>query len=196
MKLVSLIICAGYSRRMGTDKAFLEYNKQPLIQIIYQKLHKVSTQVIIVCGPHGEPIKGLIKEDESTIIAMRRPPLGDMFASICHGVSLVEDDVHLLIHMIDQPFVKVATYRQLIAACTAGVSIVQPQCQQKKGHPLILAPRVVEQVREATSGNLRDIVGQHIDTRRLVSVNDIGVLDVLNDPHAWEQRRNEYAQNN
>jgi molybdopterin-guanine dinucleotide biosynthesis protein A len=56
--LTGLVLAGGTSRRMGRDKAFLELDGQPLIQIVAERMLDVCTEVLIVSGD-VEPYAGL-----------------------------------------------------------------------------------------------------------------------------------------
>jgi molybdopterin-guanine dinucleotide biosynthesis protein A len=46
--LTGLVLAGGTSRRMGRDKAFLELNGRPLIQIVVNRMADVCAEVLIV----------------------------------------------------------------------------------------------------------------------------------------------------
>jgi len=48
--LTGLILAGGASRRMGRDKAFLELDGRPLIQIVIERMKTVCSEVLIISG--------------------------------------------------------------------------------------------------------------------------------------------------
>lgn len=48
--LTGLVLAGGASRRMGRDKAFLELDGRPLIQIVVERMRGVCSEVLIVSG--------------------------------------------------------------------------------------------------------------------------------------------------
>lgn len=48
--LTGLVLAGGASRRMGRDKAFLELDGRPLIQIVVERMLEVCSEVLIVSG--------------------------------------------------------------------------------------------------------------------------------------------------
>ena len=45
-----VILAGGASRRMGDDKAFLEFAGRPMIAVVAERLRAVAAEIIIVAG--------------------------------------------------------------------------------------------------------------------------------------------------
>ncbi len=56
--VTGLVLAGGVSRRMGRDKAFLELNGRPLVQIVVERMVQVCAEVLIVTGD-VQPYAGL-----------------------------------------------------------------------------------------------------------------------------------------
>jgi len=52
--LSAAVLAGGLSKRMGTDKAFLEYRGRPFVSVIAEEMFKVSSEVLVVIGRKEE----------------------------------------------------------------------------------------------------------------------------------------------
>jgi len=48
--LTGIVLAGGASRRMGRDKAFLELDGRPLIQVVIERMAQVCAEVLVVSG--------------------------------------------------------------------------------------------------------------------------------------------------
>jgi molybdopterin-guanine dinucleotide biosynthesis protein A len=52
--MTGIVLAGGASRRMGRDKAFLQLDGTPLIQVVVERLAQVCEEVLVVAGePHA-----------------------------------------------------------------------------------------------------------------------------------------------
>ena len=50
-RLGTILLCGGESRRMGTPKAWLDWNGQPLLEYLVSILSQVSKEIVVVAAP-------------------------------------------------------------------------------------------------------------------------------------------------
>ncbi|HET89399.1 MAG TPA: molybdenum cofactor guanylyltransferase [Chloroflexi bacterium] len=71
--LTGLVLAGGASRRMGRDKAFLELDGRPLVEIVVERMARVCAEVLIVAG------------DTRPYADLGVPTIADLF----HGVGVL-----------------------------------------------------------------------------------------------------------
>ena len=58
LQITGLVLAGGASRRMGRNKAFLELDGRPLIQVVVERMARACAEVLIVAGD-AQPYAGL-----------------------------------------------------------------------------------------------------------------------------------------
>lgn len=108
MESISAIILAGgQSRRMGRDKALIDYNGKPIIAHVIDTLRELSDDVIVVSNrseiyaPFG-----------ARIVPDYDPPSGPL-GGILTGLSAAKNDLALVV-ACDMPFLNRSLLRYLI----------------------------------------------------------------------------------
>ena len=106
--LTGLVLAGGASRRMGRDKAFLELDGRPLIQIVIDRVMEVCGEVIVVAS------------DTSSYMGFGVPVVPDRFQDVgvlggLHaGLAAASSDLTLAVGC-DMPFLKPALLRAFVA---------------------------------------------------------------------------------
>ncbi len=136
MKIYGLILAAGGSSRLGQAKQLVEYQQQPLIQHIEQKLIACCDQVYVVLGSRYQQIKASVSKAQ--VIHHPNWRLG-MGSSIRVGIGCIEKDCDgVLLALCDQPMIESAHYHQLIQSHSASPEkIITTSFQQTTGVPAI-----------------------------------------------------------
>jgi molybdenum cofactor guanylyltransferase len=95
--LTGLVLAGGTSRRMGRDKAFLELNGRPLIQIVVNRMADVCAEVLIVAR-NAERYAGL----GVPVVEDRFPGVG-VLGGLHAGLGAATSDLSLAVGC-DMPF--------------------------------------------------------------------------------------------
>ena len=122
----AVILAGGRSRRMGTDKAMVAWDGQPLLSHVVEALRLACTPLVVVHGPRQElpPLKGvtLLPDPAGRVGA---GPLAGVLTGLEHlqaaGSSLA------FLSGCDAPFVSAAHVRALVDALTPRVVAVAPR---------------------------------------------------------------------
>ena len=184
MQITSIILAAGSSTRMGTDKAMLKINGQTLLDIILTNVLPFSEFVIVVCGKNFSTLKKLKYPRSVELIRNPKPHRG-MFSSLQIATKEVVT-FYALIHPIDLPFIKQSTYQKLINALNEEQIAFIPTLSTKKrsGHPIIINRLLMEIINHTDiDSNLRNIL-HSLSPKAIkpIPVKDPHILDNINTP--------------
>jgi molybdopterin-guanine dinucleotide biosynthesis protein A len=112
MEPVSAIIQAGgRSRRMGTDKALIDYQGRPILAHVIDTLRQLSDDVLVVSnrsdvyGPLAAPL-------DARIVPDYEPPSGPL-GGIAAGLAAMNHDLAIVV-ACDMPFLNLELFRFLI----------------------------------------------------------------------------------
>lgn len=106
MKVTGVMLAGGASRRMGTDKAFVEINGLAMAEIVATSLREVCDRALVAGRAQGlAGLPGIPDPDASN-----RGPLAGLVAGLEAAGSGV-----VVLTAVDQPWVRPDTLRHLIA---------------------------------------------------------------------------------
>ncbi|HHE38089.1 MAG TPA: hypothetical protein ENL20_05905, partial [Candidatus Cloacimonetes bacterium] len=117
-KIDTILLTAGLSQRMGTDKALLQIKGKRIISIILEKLSVFSERIFIILGANYHQVKKVLFDEfgdkrKINLVYNENHKQG-MFSSILKGFNSVSGKNPILLQMIDQPFISLETYQKLI----------------------------------------------------------------------------------
>ena len=187
----TIIISAGYSSRMGHNKALLDFEGKKIIDILLNKLFPLSTKLFIILGENFSEVEDHLKQSGKMNTAIELVYNEDhddgMFSSIICGFKSVSGNQPVLLQMIDQPFVDQQLYRKLLASVDETGMIFQPARMRgnelKPGHPLLFSPHFKDVILTAEKdSNLRDVIKAHEKDRKFYLTDDDTIFMNLNTP--------------
>ena len=185
MNLTSIILAAGNSTRMGTDKALLQIEGIAVVDIIIGKLQEFSSKIIIVTGENHQNLQEHLFTQNVEFVNNSQPELG-MFSSLKLALKADALSTYYLIHLIDQPFIALDTYQILVSAIDDHHQLFLPvlTSQNRTGHPLIISPQVGGRILNASvSDNLSIIIKSLPESIiKRIPVDDPNILDNINTP--------------
>jgi molybdenum cofactor cytidylyltransferase len=194
-----LILAAGESSRMGTDKALLPWPPQAVGQTQTNRTFlsegirslEFSTDFVIVVAGTNEPVLApLVYACGATIVANPDPARGQ-FSSLQLGVQEVLNRGRdaAVITLVDRPPVARATLETLRKAFIGApdhIWAVVPEFSGKHGHPFIVGRELMGVfLQAAATSNARDIEHQHQDRIQYVPVNDPFTALNVNTPEEY-----------
>jgi molybdenum cofactor cytidylyltransferase len=188
--LAAVILSGGASRRMGSPKALLPYQGRPFLEHLLDVAKHPGIGVRrVVLGPDAEAISAqvLLAPDEVVInLEWERGQLSSVQAAIR---SLPPDTDGILLCPVDHPLISESLVSELIDAFEKTRSaIVLPLYQGKRGHPVIFAARLYEELLNAPEEKgARAVVWAHPEEVSEVPTNEEGCILNLNDPEAFSK---------
>ncbi len=189
----AVILAGGKSRRMGRDKAWIEFEGVPLIVRVLARVRQLADDVVIVTNTPAPfaPLQVPLVGDEI--------PDGGPLAGIAAGLNAVKHN-HALVVACDMPFLNVELCRYLVSLAAdsdlvipnfpSGETPAEPRAVQRapsarRGkdldlHPLhaVYAKGCLEPIRRALARGNRRLISFHHEVRvRVVSPDEIVRFD-------------------
>lgn len=184
--LAAIVLAAGASSRMGTPKALLDHGGEPFLASVLRAAAAAGIERrVAVLGYDADKILRALPLDRVDVVrseALEAGPIGSIRAGIAAVANHPVDGV--VVWPVDRPRVAVETIRRMVAAFEhTGGPIVVPRFDGRRGHPVIFARALFDELRDApdTEG-ARAVV--HRDPARVieVDVDDRAILDDINTP--------------
>jgi molybdenum cofactor cytidylyltransferase len=183
--LYAVILAAGESTRMGTDKALLPWPPsapgsspaQTFLSAAIRALEPFSEKVIVVAGQNEAAVAPVVYANGASLVQNPEPDRGQ-FSSLQVGLQEVLNQGRdaAIVTLVDRPPVKAATLKALCSAFTqaaSGIWAVVPEFNGKHGHPFLLAREMIEAFLKAPpSATARDIERQNLQHVEYVVVDD------------------------
>lgn len=180
--LYAVILAAGESTRMGTDKALLPWppsvtgsppTGQTFLSAAIQALEPFSEKVIVVAGRNETAVAPVVYANGASLVSNPDPGRGQ-FSSLQVGLQYVLNDGRdaAMVTLVDRPPVRRDTLRILCTAFTqaaSGVWAVVPAYKGKHGHPFLVAREMIEAFLKAPpSTSAREI--EHLNLKHIAYV--------------------------
>jgi molybdenum cofactor cytidylyltransferase len=184
--LYAVILAAGESTRMGTDKALLPWpptapgsppTGQTFLSAAIQALEPFSETIIVVVGKNEDNLAPVVYANGASLVRNPEPDRGQ-FSSLQVGLRQVLSHGRdaAMVTLVDRPPANAATLKALCSAFTeaaSGVWAVVPEYNGKHGHPFLVAREMIEAFLKAPpSATARDIEHQNLQHVAYLAVDD------------------------
>jgi molybdopterin-guanine dinucleotide biosynthesis protein A len=122
MSVAGVVLCGGASRRMGADKAWLQWAGEPLLVSVVRGVSEVASPVVVVAGV-DQPIPPL--PGATIVVRDESPGLGPL-AGLRTGLRRLDEPDRIILAGVDAPRLDADTLRWLLQApaVSAGVARV------------------------------------------------------------------------
>src|SRR3954471_13268003 len=176
--ICAIILAAGKSLRMGTQKLLLPFGEQTVIGHVADQVIKSSIrQVLVVTAEQSEQIAAALKGKRLSIVI--NPDFeGDMLSSIRCGLRALPGCEAVMILLGDQPSISSELVGEIIRLYeTSSGSIIVPTHRGKRGHPMLFSSNFCDEVQKKFDGvGLRGLLSAHPEQVHEMKVEDQGVL--------------------
>jgi molybdenum cofactor cytidylyltransferase len=187
-RIAALVLAAGQSTRMGSNKMMADIDGTPMIaHTVDAALASKADPVVVVTGHQPERVRGALAGRK--VIFAHNPHYAEgLSTSLRAGLGALPVDVDgAIVALGDMPGVTAAHLDRLIAAFDpdAGAAICVPSFNGKRGNPVLWSKAYFPEMREiAGDVGARHLIGAHADEIKEVAMPDAGVLEDLDTPAA------------
>ncbi len=187
--IAALILAAGESSRMGTDKARLGYKNSTFLETILNTLAEAGIeQVAVVLGHHAGEIRRSANLRNAEVVVNPDYRLGQT-SSLQTGLKALESPAldGIVLCLVDHPAVSVQTLRQLVQVFDESrAPVVIPTHQGRRGHPVVIGRPLFDELKSlGPSAGANAIVRKHREATQFVEVNDPGILLDIDDLESY-----------
>jgi molybdenum cofactor cytidylyltransferase len=194
-----VILAAGESSRMGTDKALLPWpafaegqppSKDTFLSAAIRSLSP-SSDFVIVVGGKNEPYIAPIVYAAGASIVINLDPARGQFSSLQIGLQEILNRGRdaAIITLVDRPPASadtVQTLRKAFESAAQDIWAVVPDFCGKHGHPYVIGRDMIESfLREPPTGNAREIEHRRQDRIYYLPVDDRHVTLNINTPEDY-----------
>jgi len=188
--ICAIVLAAGRSERMGTQKLLLPLGGKPVIARIVDELRRCKLQeIIVMVGRDGEAVEQALNEREVTFVT-NPDPSGDMLSSVRCGLHAITIGCEaMLIVLGDQPNITSGLVSKLIEAFPAsGDGIVVPTHHSRRGHPLLIAARFRDELLSQHAGvGVRGMLAAHPEAVLRVEIEDAALFEDMDTPADYQE---------
>ncbi len=184
----AIVLAAGQSRRMGTQKLLLSFAGQTVIGHVIDQLSAAAiANIFVVVSSDGSAIAQVLSGRPVKLVENPEPD-SEMLSSVRCGLRALPSDCEAaLIAVGDQPAITSSLVRKVVDAYqSSGRGIVVPVAGGKRGHPTILAARYFGEIVQGFDGvGLRGLLLAHSDDVQEVETDDPALLADIDLPEDY-----------
>jgi CTP:molybdopterin cytidylyltransferase MocA len=190
--LAAIILSGGASSRMGTPKALLPYRGGTFLEHLLSVTdHPRIRWRRVVLGADAQAISEGVELPADELVINENWEAGQLSSIQCGLRSLPEATDGLLLCLIDHPLISRELVGDLVERFyESGKSIVLPVYKGRRGHPVIFALRLYEELLNAPlETGARAVVWAHGEEVCEMETNEEGCVLNLNDPDTLAKAR-------
>ena len=181
MKIAGIILAAGESRRMGSPKALLRYQRESFLDTLIGLFTPRCETVVVVLGGHADQIRAAALRP-ATFVVNPDYRLGMTTSLQCGLRSVPADTDGVLFTLVDHPAASPATL-DLLLAPAASYLVRVPRYRAKRGHPIWFSRELIpEFLALPADGTARDVVARHVDRTEYLDLDDPGIVADIDSP--------------
>ena len=192
MKTKAIVLAAGKSSRMGSNKLLLMFDERPVIEHILVNL--AGFEVIVVTGHRPTDIKGIAERRGAKTVHNPEYEQG-MTTSFQAGLRVVEPDIEAVFMVLSDTFgFKPALLDAMVKKMESeGALLVSPVFEGKRGHPVLVSRKLFpEFLKLGENETMKDIVQRHERDHRYVEGDIWSIID-LDTPEDYERVKKLWA---
>jgi molybdenum cofactor cytidylyltransferase len=187
----AIILAAGESSRMGTNKLLLPFNGSPIIGIVIDNIIQSGVDhILVVLGAFRDEMIAVIGKLPVAYCYNPRYKQGMLTSVQCGFNNMPETTDAAVIFLGDQPMIPGHVTRLIIRSYTkTGKGILVPVYKGKRGHPVMIDRKYADAIEKLDPAEgLRTLLMQFREDVQEVNVEMPGIL---RDIDTVEDYRNE-----
>ena len=194
--IAALVLAAGLSRRMGTNKLLLPFGERTVLSQVVSVLQACPLdEIVIITGHEREKVEAMTSRHVAQHGGLRcvyNPNYadGEMLSSIQAGLAALTDTLRCtaaLVALGDQPQIERRITLQVIAAHTPAAVII-PSFNRHGGHPILIDRACWSDILALPIGaTLRDVWRSHPGWLRYIDVDTETILRDMDTPDDYRQ---------
>ena len=188
-----VILAAGESSRMGSDKALLPWRGSTFLAAAIEALRPHTQIILVVAGKNADGLSSLVYAAGADLAINRRPERGQ-FSSLQTGLQEVLNRGRdaAIVTLIDRPPAEPQTItylRERFDEITPlGWWAVVPQYQNAHGHPIVIGREMMEAFLKApVTSTARDVEHAFPNKIEYLPVNDAAVTTNVDTPEEYQR---------
>lgn len=187
--IAGLVLAAGESSRMGTDKALLEYRGRAFVETIVETIRDAGVdRIVVVLGRHAEEIRRAARLDSVEVVVNRDYKRGQT-SSLQAGLQALDSPQPeaIVLCLVDHPAVSANSVRKLIATFReTSAPVVIPTYQKQRGHPVLIGRTLFQELKRLSpEEGANTVLRKYRDATQFVEVADRGILLDVDDPETY-----------
>jgi molybdenum cofactor cytidylyltransferase len=191
----AIVLAAGYSSRMGTQKLLLPFGEKTVIShIVDQILSSSIEKVYVVTGHQAEKVGGELSDKPVRIVNNPEYQSG-MLSSVRAGLRDISQECEaVLVALGDQPSITTELIDRMIQSfSSAQKKIIVPLHNGKHGHPILFSITYCDEILTNYDDiGLRGILHAHNDDVFEMNVSSPAVLSDMDNPDDYRRELKEY----
>ena len=182
--IYGVLLAAGESRRMGFPKPLLKIGDETYLAHLAAIMLPSVDRLIVVLGAHSDRIRPAMPQNARITVAENPNYARGQLSSLKIALAHAHDASAIMMHLIDHPRVKAATFRAVLEHYErTGKPIVIARYNGRRGHPVIFDHSLFCELLAAPEDQgARVVVNADPDRVAYCDVADDGILLDLDTP--------------
>lgn len=193
--ICAIVLAAGLSSRMGTQKLLLPFGKKTVIShIVDRLLSSKADKIYVVVGHQAEQIEKELSDKQVSIVSNPDYETG-MLSSVRAGLrALPSDCTAILVILGDQPSIMPQIVDELIESYSlTGKKIIIPVYNGKRGHPILFSASYKNEILTCYDEvGLRGILKSHESDILEIDVSDSSIVIDMDYPVDYKRILEKY----
>lgn len=186
----AIVLAAGESTRMGTQKLLLPYAGSTVIgHIVDRLIESDAGEIVVVTGHEPGRIRTALADRNAALVQNDRYREG-MLSSVRTGFAEASDSWDgALVVLGDQPSIQTATVNRLVEESReCPVGLIVPVYEDRRGHPILIPMKYRSEILEQyDTVGLRGLIRAHPEVIVEVALNTGSVLEDMDYPEDYER---------